>query len=243
MRACLVLHVLFFVTYVYSLVYNLLYVGEDYEPYIYLFSYKGYGGKFKFLTFLNFLLQTVFFGLSIVNDLIGTHVKPSDKGGKKCRLQNFLDTMLAGLVYPVGTFVVMTFWGIYVVDRELVYPRRLDGIIPQWLNHVMHTTVLPFLLIEKYLVYHEYPSRRKGIMVLLAFAMFYLTWILWVAYIADIWVYPILEVMKTHQRVIFISVLLAFFVSIYILGESVNNILWKREKSIRTQKIKAKKAS
>jgi len=34
-------------------------------------------------------------------------------------------------------FVVMTFWGIYAVDRELVYPKHLDALIPQWLNHSM----------------------------------------------------------------------------------------------------------
>lgn len=29
------------------------------------------------------------------------------------------------------------FWLIYAVDRELVYPKQLDAIIPMWLNHVM----------------------------------------------------------------------------------------------------------
>jgi len=31
----------------------------------------------------------------------------------------------------------MTFWAIYAVDRELVFPKSLDGIIPVWQNHVM----------------------------------------------------------------------------------------------------------
>ena len=31
----------------------------------------------------------------------------------------------------------MTFWGIYAVDRELVYPKALDKLIPPWLNHIM----------------------------------------------------------------------------------------------------------
>ena len=37
------------------------------------------------------------------------------------------------------------------------------------------------------------------------------------AYYADFWVYPILEVMEAHQRAIFIMVLNAFFISIYIM--------------------------
>ena len=39
-----------------------------------------------------------------------------------------------------------------------------------------HTAVLPFLLIEKYLVYHQYPTRRRGILTLLVFAFLYLCW-------------------------------------------------------------------
>ena len=34
-------------------------------------------------------------------------------------------------------FVVATFWVLYAVDRELVYPKALDAIIPTWLNHIM----------------------------------------------------------------------------------------------------------
>jgi len=39
-----------------------------------------------------------------------------------------------------------------------------------------HTAVLPCLLLEKYLVFHEYPSKRKGISILVGFAMAYLVW-------------------------------------------------------------------
>ena len=35
-----------------ALIYDLLYVGDREEPYVYLFYYRGYGGKFKFLTFV-----------------------------------------------------------------------------------------------------------------------------------------------------------------------------------------------
>ncbi|KAH3752856.1 hypothetical protein DPMN_187482 [Dreissena polymorpha] len=170
--------------------------------------------------------HTFYFGLSLLNDLTGSYVKPSDNGGRKSKLQSFLDVVLASLAYPIGVFVVMTFWAIYAVDRELVYPKVLDALIPQWLNHAMHTTVLPFLLIEQYVVFHDYPARSKGISILLAFGFAYLCWILWIAYYADLWVYPILQLMETHQRAIFFLVLLAFFITIYILGEVINKALW-----------------
>ena len=49
---------------------------------------------------------------------------------------------------------------------------------------------------------------------------------MWVAYKADLWVYPVLKVMQTHQRVVFIAVLLLLFVIIYLLGEALTKWLW-----------------
>ena len=34
-------------------------------------------------------------------------------------------------------FVFSSFWSIYAVDRELVYPKVIDAIIPRWMNHAM----------------------------------------------------------------------------------------------------------
>ncbi|XP_060561894.1 androgen-induced gene 1 protein-like isoform X2 [Ruditapes philippinarum] len=239
--ACLIVHSILFAIHVFSVWYNVRYVGDTLQPFYDLFTYKGYAGKFKYLTFISFLIQTFYFGLAVVNDIWGSNVRPSDKKGKKTRLQSFMNTFLAAVVYPVGTFVVMTFWGIYAVDRELVFPKRLDKIIPVWLNHIEHTTVLPILLLEKCLVYHEYPSRKKGLGILMGFANSYLIWILWIAFYADIWVYPVLQVMEGHQRVIFITILMAFFMSIYILGESLNRFIWRKEIAASAAKQRQKK--
>ena len=32
-------------------------------------------------------------------------------------------------------FVCITFWGIYAIDREYIYPAEVDEFIPQLLNH------------------------------------------------------------------------------------------------------------
>lgn len=45
-------------------------------------------------------------------------------------------------------FVVLSFWGIYAVDRELVYPKELDKIIPAWLNHIMVRAIVLDLVIK-----------------------------------------------------------------------------------------------
>lgn len=196
-----------------------------------MFTYRGYGGKFKFLTFWLFLLQTFYFGFCLVNDILGSNSRPSQsKRFLRSKLQRCRDILLSSVVFPVGIFVVCTFWGIYVVDRELVYPKKLDKFIPSWLNHVMHTTILPFLIMDMYLVYHHFPSRKRGLQILMSFAFTYLVWILWVAYHANIWVYPVLKIMAPHERVIFISVLIALFGSIYLVGEGLNKFFWGKER-------------
>lgn len=219
----LLYHLPVYILYVFSLTYDIVNVDIGWED---------YGGKFKFLTFLNCCIQTLYFGLTVINDLCGSNTRPSDKTANKSSLQRFRDFFLATIVFPVGLFVVMTFWGIYAVDRELVYPKALDKVIPPWLNHIMHTTILPFLLVEKYIAYHQYPSRKTGIATMLFFALLYLTWILWIAFHANIWVYPILKVLQPHQRAVFIIVLLFLFVSLYLLGEAINKFFWGKERSM-----------
>ncbi|KAK3589590.1 hypothetical protein CHS0354_043051 [Potamilus streckersoni] len=125
-----------------SLSYNIAFISQGQRSS--LFQYEGYGGKFKYLTFWNFILQTVYFGICVVNDIWGTNCRPSHgtKGKSKSSLQTLRDNVFAALAYPIGTFVVITFWSIYMVDRELVFPKRLDAIIPFWLNHVMDNTRL-----------------------------------------------------------------------------------------------------
>ncbi|KAL5014095.1 hypothetical protein ScPMuIL_008365 [Solemya velum] len=192
-----------------------------------------YGGKFKFLTFIDALLQTTYFGLAFVVDIVDRKTS--------FHVRRWRDNFFSILAFPVGTFVVVTFWAIYAVDRELVYPKELDKIIPAWMNHAMHTTVLPLLLLEKYLIYHKYPCRRDGMLGLLFFASLYAAWIFWIAYYVDLWVYPILQVLQIHERAIFIVLLYAFFISIYILGEAITKFLWRNHIHMLTvQKKKIK---
>jgi len=32
--------------------------------------------------------------------------------------------------------VFTSFWILYAVDRELVFPKRMDAIVPGWANHL-----------------------------------------------------------------------------------------------------------
>ncbi|XP_061692792.1 uncharacterized protein LOC133509604 isoform X2 [Syngnathoides biaculeatus] len=99
--------------------------GEELPPGIFV-----YGGPWKYLTFLNLLLQMVFFGLAAVNDL--HHGKNSASTLNRCT-----DLMFSIFAFPVGMFVVVLFWTIFAYDRELVYPATIDAFLPPWTNHAM----------------------------------------------------------------------------------------------------------
>ncbi|KAK4874137.1 hypothetical protein RN001_013497 [Aquatica leii] len=131
--------------------------------------------KLKFLTFWNALLQATFFTVCVLNNFIGTNeILPKTKSS----IRKLRDTMLAALAFPLSMFVGVTFWGIYAIDRELVFPKALDAFFPTWLNHVMHTNIMIFTLLQMYLSYHAYPSRKTCITILSTFMICYLVWIL-----------------------------------------------------------------
>uniref|UniRef100_A0A8C1HX45 Androgen induced 1 n=1 Tax=Cyprinus carpio carpio TaxID=630221 RepID=A0A8C1HX45_CYPCA len=103
-------------------------------------AHQTYGGSWKFLTFIDLVIQAVFFGVCVLTDLSSLLTKGSASMEQERQLRKLIslrDWMMAVLAFPVGAFVVTMFWTLYVYDRDLVYPRLLDNFIPQWLNHGM----------------------------------------------------------------------------------------------------------
>ncbi|NXV87061.1 ADTRP protein, partial [Calonectris borealis] len=92
-----------------------------------------YGGQWKYLTVLNLVLQAVFYGVSFLADVLRLIKKLRCA---KCVISS-RDLLFGVLAFPVSTFVSISFWTLYSFNRELVYPKSLDGVIPLWLNHAM----------------------------------------------------------------------------------------------------------
>ncbi|XP_048655755.1 androgen-dependent TFPI-regulating protein isoform X3 [Marmota marmota marmota] len=122
------------------------------------------GAQWKYLTLLNLFLQAFFFGVACLDDVL-----KRIKGRRNIRfITAFRDLLFTTLAFPVSTFVFLVFWTIFLYDRELVYPKILDEIFPIWMNHAMHTFILPFSLLEVILRPHHYPSKKTGITLLAA---------------------------------------------------------------------------
>lgn len=98
-----------------------------------------------------------------------------------------------------------------------------------WLNHIMHTNILVFMVLEMFICFRQYPSRRQGFTGLIIFMLCYLIWLHVVRHFSGIWVYPILEVLNLPQRLIFFACSLLLTLILYLLGETLNRFIWRKE--------------
>lgn len=93
----------------------------------------------------------------------------------------------------------------------------------------MHTNIMVFIIMEMFTSFRNYPSRKVGLAGLSIFMASYLGWIHVIKYKANIWVYPVLDVLNLPQRIVFFLLCLVFSVGLYVLGEFVNEQVWVKE--------------
>ncbi|XP_013135949.1 PREDICTED: androgen-dependent TFPI-regulating protein-like isoform X2 [Papilio polytes] len=113
-----------------------------------------------FLTNWNFAFQTIFLMLSLVHDLLEWLDKQDSQLAS--RLRYWRDIVFSGLVLPFTLFVSSMFWCVYAVDRELVFPRVYDDVVPWWFNHCVHTNISVVVLIETLLQPRRRPRNFKN---------------------------------------------------------------------------------
>ncbi|KAA0706717.1 Androgen-induced gene 1 protein [Triplophysa tibetana] len=221
-KICLLVHLTIFTWYLFTLWTNCSLPTADRHP-----GVRSYGGRWKYLTFINLVMQTVFFGLCVLLDLIHVLLPVKQtRSGVPVILTTARDFYFTVLCFPVGTFVFASFWTLYTYNRELVYPKFLDEIIPIWLNHALHTVIMPLLLVQMYLQNHKYPTRTKAIGALGLFAILYLSWVLWVHHASGIWVYPIMAHLSPVGLCLFLGVASLTMAPLYLLGEEISRMIW-----------------
>ncbi|KAG8444295.1 hypothetical protein GDO86_009470 [Hymenochirus boettgeri] len=84
-------------------------------------AHQTYGGSWKFLTFIDLVIQAVFFGICVLCDLSSLLTKGSDNLEQERQLKKLIslrDWMMAVLAFPVG-----------VVSRLLIYLLKLKIVL------------------------------------------------------------------------------------------------------------------
>ncbi|KAG8133324.1 putative Androgen-dependent TPF1-regulating protein [Naja naja] len=138
---------------------------------------------------------------------------------------SFKDLIFSSLVFPTSTFVCATFWSMYLYDRDLLYPKYMDSIIPEWVNHGMHTLVFPLTLVETFVIPHQYPSVGKGLSIVGMTALAYLLWIFYYFAKTGKWIYPVFKFLSPLGMIVFagVAVITLFY---YMLGRFLNHMIW-----------------
>lgn len=194
-------------------------------------AHKTYGGRFKFLTFINMLLQLLYFNMAAVTEFHEiVRKRKSEVFASVC------DYTFACFVFPIGTTVSILFWGLYAADPYSCQTPDEAKQIPAWLNHYMHTFPL-ITILELCFIRHKYPPRKKGMMSVLGFGVVYMVWILWVAFAADVWVYPFLRKLDSLSVAAFFAFAFAVTLFIYLVGERVALRRWGQEVSMEKKKL------
>lgn len=103
----------------------------------------------------------------------------------------------------------------------------------------MHTNIMIFIVLEMFTSFRQYPSRKLCLTSLGLFMAAYLVWLHVVKHFSGVWVYPVLDVLELPQRIVFFIVNLIVGVSLYFVGELLNNKIWADE--LKQLKPKSKK--
>lgn len=184
-----------------------------------------------YLTVLNVNIQAIYFIVALINDCIG-----SNEAAIKDRplIRKIKDYLFSSLAFPLAMDVAALFWSMYAVDRRTVFPDEVDSFFPIWLNHILHTNVAIFILIELIVLHRQYPSRKEGLCGLMIFMFSYLGWMFVTRYFAGRWAYPIIDALDLPGKIGFFIFTMNFPIAMYFLGEYLNKKIWSEQRIFKS---------
>lgn len=122
---------------------------------------------------------------------------------------------------------MLMFWGIYFIDREMVYPQELDKYIPSYLNHCWHTVPAIFIVLEAIIVFHRYPSKMLSAVFVFVISTTYIVWIVLVFTKANIWPYPFFRIIPLPALPVFFTVNFIIALLLHFVGRLCCYLRWK----------------
>ena len=146
--------------------------------------------------------------------------------GTRSTTKKIQDGVFSTVAFPIGIFVTVIFWGIWMIDRNFVFPAVLDQYYPSYINHFMHTSSLPLQILEQILKNHTYPSKKIGALSTLGFSSIYILWISFIAYYGGFWVYPLFGILARTPRIIFMIFCALLTTVFYFVGYLMNLCIW-----------------
>ncbi|KAM3955606.1 androgen-dependent TFPI-regulating protein isoform 2-T2 [Aphomia sociella] len=177
-----------------------------------------------FLTNWNYGFQTLFLCLAVTHDVLEWTNKHDSRFGSKIRY--WRDVLFCSLVVPFTLFVSGMFWSVYSVDRELVFPKVYDTIIPNWFNHCVHTNIAVVIAVESLLQPRRYATNRKLELALnLGVSVLYTIVYYSIFFFAGRWLYPLFGIMTWWQLCLFQCLIWGSIYIFYELQFPINRLI------------------
>eukprot|EP00026_Physarum_polycephalum_P016621 Phypoly_transcript_17569.p1 GENE.Phypoly_transcript_17569~~Phypoly_transcript_17569.p1 ORF type:complete len:251 (+),score=45.46 Phypoly_transcript_17569:59-754(+) len=186
----------------------------------------------QFLTMWGLGAHTIYFFLSTLDDLVLAYQKLARPSPKEVRRQNrFLHTFFRAFSFPLATIVAILFWGVYAIDREMIYPKAFEVHVPPYMNHIQHTVPLLSVLIDMFLIDHyTHPpkSLRLDLLMVGGVTVAYMCMLLWVFMTEGHWVYPFIELLPDWAKVLFFLFGMGLAWVFYFGGVYASSRLWQK---------------
>ena len=136
--------------------------------------------------------------------------------------------------FPAMMIVCVYFWTVYFIDRELIYPVRMESIYPQWVSCIEHGLVFPIGLLN---ILHQ-PFRMSktlacGLIWMATFS--YYAWLRHIFNVTGKWVYPFMDAMGSD------TVNYLLFPVTLVIVSLVQQLGWKLNTMAHPTKQKTKK--
>jgi len=151
---------------------------------------------------------------------------------QKNQQNTHLDTFFRAFSFPLAAIVAVLFWGIYFVDRELIYPTSFEKYNPPYINHIQHTFPLISVLVDMMLVDHSYNIKtlRLDLAMIGSVSLAYMGMLFYVKFTQGVWVYPFIGLMNNTTKAIFFAVSVLLSWAFYFGGKVMSSWLWQKTK-------------
>jgi len=183
-----------------------------------------FAGGAKFFTNWNVLFHIVFYASCLYKQMF-SRVKFDSRATTKRGL------VYHAIVFPSSIIVFTTFWGLFAIDRNLIFPKQLEEFLLPHVNHIVHTLILPGMLIEGAFYHHPRPKKTSGMVTFFGVLGTYTVWICYIGFAKGFWVYPFLSVMPLAAKFVFFAANAVVGFAIYKLGGQFYKIFWAKSPS------------
>ncbi|XP_071444215.1 androgen-dependent TFPI-regulating protein-like [Hetaerina americana] len=197
-----------------------------------------FNGSLTYITLWNVMVQQVYFMMCCRENLLS---RVSD-GEKKEWSRRARQVILRSILFPTTFVVAIIYWTVYWRSPTLIFGDKLSELYPAWVDHTMHTFIVPIALLELYLsttrerVSAEDGGKLKGWLTFNAFITTYSAVVIFGRLIRGVWPYPFLDPVNNGNPILFFIFLYVVGGFWYYVGQHLTHKIWRNQYDGRKRK-------